>query len=162
METIVLLLALIIIGIIGFTIMKKLDDFLKKSRHQQKYVLENRKDVIKIACENPIMLSSVSTALEKISKEFKKTSFYFYTGCRTDIQKMMENESVDIILLMEEIDVRNNESYGEKVSSFVPSSLPELLTGLTIEPIENQQMVMYVLWNERHITEKQRKLLSNI
>lgn len=161
METVVLLLFFIVIGITGF-IIKKLDVFHEENRKQEKCALESRENVIKIACENPIMLSSVSDALEKTAKEFKETSFYFYTGCRTDMQRMLENGSADIILLMEEMHVEDNGSYGKKIGSFFPSSLSEPLTGLTIEPIEKQQMVMCVLWNKKHITEKQRELISNI
>ncbi|MCI7813057.1 MAG: hypothetical protein SO016_08535 [Lachnospiraceae bacterium] len=159
MESIVLILVFIIVGIAGFGVMKKVDLFLAESCVVQKHISEGKENVIKIACENPIMLTSVCEALDKMAEEFRETSFCFYTGGRDDIQKMIENESVDIVLLMEEMDGNINSLYGKKQSFFVPASLEEPLTGLKIEPIEHQRMMMYVLWNERHITERQSQLL---
>ena len=72
---------------------------------------------------------------------------------------MLENESVDIILLMERLDAGITEEYGEKISSFLPHSLSEPMTGFVIEPLDDQQMNMYVVWKKEHITEKQRVLI---
>ena len=108
------------------------------------------------------MLSSVSDAFEKGGKELKDLSVYYYTGSRLDIQKMLEDKSVDILLLLEDENMDKDKCYGKKVSSFLPAALSEPVTGLSIEPVEHQEMVMYVLWNECYITEKQRKLLFNI
>lgn len=162
METSGLLLVFAIIGIIGFLVMKKVDVYLETSQNRSKDTLKSNKDVIRIACENPIMLTSISEALENTSKEFADILLYFYTGCASDIQKMLEDERADIILLLEDADMGKQGDYGRKASTFVPNSMTEPLTGLTIEPIESQQATMYVFWNERHITEKQRKLLFNI
>lgn len=162
MEGLAWLLIFIAIGIMGFIMVKKVDDYTEEIRNQKQDTLKSREDIIKIACENPMMLSCVSKAIEKKEKDFKKTSFYFYTGCEADLWRMLEHENVDMILLMEKPDIVNKEDYGEKESSFVPSSMPEPTTGLTVEPIENQQESMYVLWNENRITEGMQKLLSNI
>lgn len=162
MEVVVLLLVFIGIGVVGFFAVKKWDAFLEKNQEQSMGRIEGRKDVIKIACENPIMLSAVSDAVGKTFKEFQKTSFYFYTGSGTDIRKMLENGKADMIFLMEEPEVEEKEQYGKKESSFVPFSLTEPFTGLTIEPVESERKVMYALWREERITEKGRRLLSII
>lgn len=162
MEIAVLLLVLFAIGMISFLIIKKLDISLEKQQNQESCSSENREHVIKIACENPIMLSSVSDAFEKGGKELKDLSVYYYTGSRPDIQKMLEDKRVDILLLLEDETMDKDKCYGKKVSSFLPAALSEPMTGLSIEPVEHQEMVMYVLWNECCITEKQRKLLFNI
>lgn len=161
MSTIILLLFFAGMVILGFTAMKKLDVFLAENVQKESH-LKCGENIIKIACENPIMLSSVSEKLETFSKECKQISFYFFTGCRTDLRRMLENESVDLVLLMEDMNVGDKESYGKKVSTFFPSSLSEPMTGFKVEPLENQQMNMYVLWKETHITEKQRMLLPYI
>ena len=161
MTTIVLLLFFVGMLILGFAAMKKLDVFLAENA-QKDSGMKSGENVIRIVCENPIMLSSVLEKLETFSKECKEISFYFFTGCRTDIQRMLENDSVDLVLLMEDMNVGDKESYGKKVSTFFPSSLSEPMTGFTVEPLENQQMNMYVLWKEKHITEKQRMLIPYI
>ena len=74
MEIAVLLLVLFAIGMISFLIIKKLDISLEKQQNQESCSSENREHVIKIACENPIMLSSVSDAFEKGGKELKDLS----------------------------------------------------------------------------------------
>lgn len=162
METAVLLLGFVIIGVTGCIIAGRIDVFLERSRNRQEDLSENRDSVIRIACENPMMLFSFSHALNKSSKEFEGASFCFYTGSKADIQGMMDEEDIDIVLLMEEPDMENREHYGEKVSSFVPATLPEPVTGVGIEPIVNQKRAMYVLWNKRHITGKQQKALSDM
>ena len=156
MEMIMLLLIFIIIGMIGFIMMNKIDAFLEQSK--QIDVLKNREDVIRIVCENPIMLPYISEKIEKNKKEFNGIFFHFYTGCREDI----ENGNYDIILLMGEPSAREYEHYEKKTSSFVPASISELLTGMIIEPVENQKAIMYVLWNEKYITETKRKMISMI
>ena len=162
MESAVLVVIFLAIGIMGFLMIRELDAFLGENMSSRQSMPGSGEEVIKIACENPIMLSSVSAAFEKSPKDVRKISFCFYTGCKTDIERMIENESVDIVLLMEKMDIPNDKKYEEKVSSFTPSSLKEPLTGLVIEPIQMEQREMYVLWNERRITEKQRKLISNM
>lgn len=164
METVVLLLVFIIIGIMGYIVMNKLGASLEEIQRCRDSERAGGMDIIRIACENPTMLSAVSCAVDKMLGEFRKISFCFYTGCRDDIQKMLENGNADIVLLTEEGDIGIGKSgeYGKKVSSFVPISLMEPLTGLRIEPVEKQQMAMYVIWQERHMTEEQRRLLSNI
>lgn len=162
MEMVMLLLVFIIIGMIGFAIMKKVDTFLEENQSRQMDALKNREDVIRIVCENPIMLPYISEKIEKNKKEFNGISFHFYTGCREDIEKALENGNYDIILLMGETSAREYEHYEKKTSSFVPGSISELLTGMIIEPIENQKAIMYVLWNEKYITETKRKMISMI
>lgn len=77
METVVLMLVFIAIGCVGFFVMKKLDTGLEEIRNQSQNASEHREDVIKIACENPIMLSSVAAVLDSNSEKFKATSFIF-------------------------------------------------------------------------------------
>ena len=96
METVVLLLIFIITGSMGFLVMRKLDAALAKIRRQPEYITESREDVIKIVCENPIMLSSVAAALDQMPKEYKKkTSFCCDTASKEDIQKMIDKEKID-------------------------------------------------------------------
>ena len=71
MESIVLILVFIIVGIAGFGVMKKVDLFLAESCVVQKHISEGKENVIKIACENPIMLTSVCEALDKMAEEFR-------------------------------------------------------------------------------------------
>lgn len=52
METVALLFVFAIIGVIGFSIMKRLDAFLEESWKQSENAIENREDIKKIACEN--------------------------------------------------------------------------------------------------------------
>lgn len=162
MELVVLLLVFIGIGMIGFFAVKKWDVFLEENRKPSTSTKESREDIIKIACENPIMLSAVSEAVGKDAKEFQRTSFFFYTGSGTDVRNMLEKEKADMIFLMEEPKEEEKKQYGEKESSFVPASLSEPFTGLAIEPVESKRKVMYALWKEECITEKGRKLLSKI
>lgn len=162
METIVIFSIFFIIVIIGLIAVKQVDAYMEKISVNQNEDMEIRENMIKIACENPVMMSSVSKAIEKEAKKLQDTSFVFYTGSRTDIQKMMKNEIVDIILLMNEAGIDNNENYGEKVSSFVSCSLEEATTGILIEPVNRNRTVMYVLWDKSHITEKHSLLLANI
>lgn len=161
MNIIVLLLFFLGMAILGFAIMKKLDVFLINNV-QSKNDMNSEKNVIRIACDNPIMLTSILEKLETFSREYKEISFYFFTGYRTDIKKMLENESIDLVFLMEDMNIGDKECYGKKVSSFFPQPLTEPITGFTIEPLENQQMNMYVLWKKTHITEEQRMLLPYI
>ena len=135
---------------IGFIIMNKMDAFLEKSK--QRSTLKNREEVIRIVCENPIMLSYIFEKIEKNKKELDGIFFCFYTGCREDIEKILENGKYDIILLMREPSDKTYEYYEKKISSFAPASISEPLTGMKIEPIENQKATMYVLWNKKYIT----------
>lgn len=159
METVVLILVLLMIGCTGFWIVKKIDIFTEISS-QEKHISENRETVIRIACENPIMLPSLSCALEKASGELERTSFYLYTGCRTDIRKMLEDGSADIVILMEKEADDLTEGIEKRVSSFTPSSLWDPSTGLQVEPAKSGSRRMYVLLNPRYAGEKQRILFS--
>lgn len=124
--------------------------------------MENRENQIKIGCENPIMLSSLSEKIENHKQEFAGNSFSFYTGCREEIVQFLNEGNCDIVLLLGEMMVENYRYNIKKLSSFIPSSVYEPLTGIPIEPIENQSAVMYILWNEKYMTETKRKLISYI
>lgn len=160
MEAIMLLLIFILIGFIGFIIMKNVDAFFEERRNGQMYAIENREDIIRIVCENPIMLPYVSKKIEEQKKEFKRISFCFYTGCRDDIEKALADGNYDIALFIGEPGAGEDGCYRKKISSFVPASIYESLTGLDIEPVESERTVMYVLWNEKYITEIKRKMIS--
>ncbi|MDY3918294.1 MAG: hypothetical protein SOZ59_04730 [Candidatus Limivivens sp.] len=170
MGAVVLLLGFLAVGGMGFFFMRKLDGFLEENRCRQETDSVNGGEILRLACENPMMLASVTGAVEKAAEEFRETSFYFYTGGREELQKMLENERVDVILLMEEPEEmrQNVQKYGKiggyerRKSFFIPAALTEPSTGLRIEPIENHRRVMYILWNERTISEKQRRLLASV
>ena len=159
MEAVVLILVLLMIGGIGFWVVKKIDVFTEISS-QEKHISENRETVIRIACENPIMLPSLSSALEKTSGELERTSFYLYTGSRADVREMLENGSTDIALLMEKTEEELAEGIEKKVSSYTPASLWDPSTGLQVEPVRSGQRRMYVLLNRKYAGEKQRLLFS--
>ena len=165
MEIIEFLLLFLIIGILGFLLMKKTGMFLEEveeNRNLLKSVPQPGEQSIAIACENPVMLSAINCALEKSSNELHGISYRFYTGDRKEIQKMLEEHRVDVILLLEKADLKEKGNYGEKTGSFAPFTLSESLTGIIIEPVRKEQTTMYVFWDEGRITENQRKLLSYI
>lgn len=162
MEKAVLVFVVLMIGILGLGIMKRLSLFIGECHKQMEPSIDAGEDVIRIACENPIMLSCVTNALEEIAKEFEQTTFCFYTGGKKEIRRMLEEERIDIALLMGEMGEELSGNFQKRESSFAPSALLEPFTGLPVKPIEDRRKVMYVLWNERHVTKKQLRLLSNL
>ena len=162
MEMVVFIVIFIIAWKIGLIIMNKIDLFLEKDQNYPISILENREDIIKIACENPIVLTSIFQKIEKHEKEFKEISFHFYTGCREDSEKAFANGSYDIIILMKEPSLKDYGCYRKKKKSFIPTSLSYPLSGVVIEPIEKQNKDMYIFLNEKYITENKRKIFSNM
>lgn len=162
MEAAILLPILILGAIIGFFILKKADVFLEEGQNRENDAVKSGENVIKIACENPVMLPFITEKIDRQKREFSKISFYLFTGCREDIEKTLESGSCDLILLMGEAKAEEYKGFHKEVGYFIPSYVYEPLTELKIEPVEKNRMIMSVLWNEKNITETKRRLISVI
>lgn len=158
METVVLLLVFFAAGIIGYLFMKKVDCFTEENGNLNHNGVDSADNVIKVVCENPNMLSGIILKTDNMEKELK--SLCFYTGSREDIEKSLEKEDYDILLLTEEPNAPVYESYESKKGYYVPSSLTDQNIGFTINPVEGKQREMYILWKEEPLTETKRKLIS--
>lgn len=158
MEAIAYLLVFIIVVTVGFLAMKKLDIFMDENQREQQNQSECTNEIIKIACENPIMLSYVVEIIERQHKALETVAFEFYTGCREDIRQ--KQLSYDIIMLMTEPEYGAFPDCEHKEGMFHPSFAVEPFTNQKVKPIEKQKSLLYILWNEKNMTEAKRTLVS--
>lgn len=90
METVMLLLVLITTGIIGFIIMKKVDNFLAENSNEDSYARKNKENKLHTVCENSIAAPFISGKAEIKKRESMEKAFYLYkdsTGMGADGRK---------------------------------------------------------------------------
>ena len=82
---------------IGFYLMKRLDSFL--AENQKKISAENEgnpHDGLRIAFENPVIVSSVSGYLAVLSKAYSDCRFYFFIGTAEQIHCALDANRIDL------------------------------------------------------------------
>ena len=89
----VVLIIVFVSGIvaIGFYMMKRLDNFL--AENQKKITEEDAEkphDGLRIAFENPVIVSSAAEYLEMLSKAYSDCKFYFFTKILFDTNQLLQ------------------------------------------------------------------------
>ena len=87
MTDFLLAVVIIIFGVLGFFLMKRIDRFLESSRKEQVKLLESSEHYLRIGTSNPYVIDCCSEAFEKCEKKFPHFEVLFYSGTE---EKLME------------------------------------------------------------------------
>lgn len=102
MKDLILIAMMLALIIFGYYIMTKVDRFIEENQRMVDDEIRNGMQKVRIAAENPMLLDSVSSALESCGKADGRVSFFLSTGRAGRILEKLLDEQVDIVLLTEE------------------------------------------------------------
>lgn len=160
MTTIVGLFCVMILGTAGFYVMRQIDLLIKKNKILMNSNLHTGEDSIRIAFENPIMVESIILAMEKISQRYKNFCFYLYTGTVSDIMSSIKAESLDMAILMKEPAQGEVIAYKEITVPLVPAKVSIASIALVVEPLNEEESKMSVIWREKESSKVQREFIK--
>ena len=152
----VVLIIVFVSGIvaIGFYMMKRLDNFLAESQKKIKAKdAEKPHDGLRIAFENPVIVSSVAEYLEMLSKAYSDCILYSFIGTSEQIQRAIDTDCIDIGFVFSTIaddttvPLRTNEYYAGTL-------------GCSVELLESGQQYIRPIIAKRETEPKKAKMLK--
>ena len=141
---------------IGFYLMKRLDSFL--AENQKKISAENEgspHDGLRIAFENPVIVSSVSGYLAVLSEAYSDCRFYFFIGTAEQIHCALDANRIDLGFVLSateddtSIPLGTNEYYTDTLGCFV-------------ELLEAERQYICPVKADRAIEPKKQKMLAEL
>lgn len=121
--------------LLGYWVMKRLDEFLDWNRSQM--TDKNRaKDRISIAFEDPATIASIRDALTSLSKQSPAAEFYFYSGSFDEIASSIVSGRIDVALLITNKELRLSEGLFKMQ---IPCQYERLQTELEWEPLMKKE-----------------------
>lgn len=154
----VVLIIVFVSGIvaIGFYMMKRLDNFLAESQKKIKAKdAEKPHDGLRIAFENPVIVSSVAEYLEMLSQAYPDCNFYFFIGTAEQIHHAIETDYIDIGFILSTtaddttVPLRTNEYYADTL-------------GCSVELLEAYQQYIRPIIAKRETEPKKQKMLTDL
>ena len=146
----VVLIIVFVSGIvaIGFYMMKRLDNFLAESQKKIKAKdAEKPHDGLRIAFENPVIVSSVAEYLEMLSKAYSDCILYSFIGTSEQIQRAIDTDCIDIGFVDTTVSLRTNEYYAGTL-------------GCSVELLESGQQYIRPIIAKRETEPKKAKMLK--
>ena len=131
----------------GYYVVAKFGDFIEEN---QRLIAEGNRDGrchIHIASENPILLDSISSALESCSEATPHIEFFLSCGKRKHLLDKLLNERIDILILSDECPKQLEPEYA---STLIPCEEQEqYITSLGL-PAENtdKEKWIRVVWKK--------------
>lgn len=154
----VVLIIVFVSGIvaIGFYMMKRLDNFLAENHKKiTAKAAEKPHDGLRIAFENPVIVSSVAEYLEMLSKTYSDCKFYFFIGTSEQIQRAIDTDCIDIGFVLSTtaddtmVSLRTNEYFAGTL-------------GCSVELLEAYQQYIRPIIAKRETEPKKQKMLADL
>ena len=157
MKDLILAGALLLMGILGYMIMTRLDIFLEKNR--RKMLDQKSEKQIRIAAESPFLAGSIVPAIELCEKEGPSTAFCLYSGQPENLFKSLSQGQVDLLILSEGTIFRKESGYEYMLLPFRKTIVTVDGFDETVSGMEDSNLV-YVVWNSRIVSPNRDWLLS--
>lgn len=157
MKDLILAGALLLMGILGYMIMTRLDIFLEKNR--RKMLDQKSEKQIRIAAESPFLAGSIVPAIDLCLKEGPSTGFSLCSGKPEDLLKCLSQGQVDLLILSEGTIFEKEEGYEYMLLPFRKSAVKVDGFDETISSMEDSNLV-YVLWNNQILSPNRDWLIS--
>lgn len=148
MKDMILICSMAAIFVFGYFIMKKIDAFVEEN--QRAIQEENKKNrcLIRIAAETPLLIPSISHAMEDCSWINPCIEFSVSSGRAEPMLRKLQDGNIDILLLDEETaDYFHTEFQSVKIP-YRSGSIMDMENGFPIENADEIRSVC-VLWNQR-------------
>lgn len=119
---------------------------------------ENNRYLIRIATENPMLIGSISSAMEKCSGMYPHMEFSIVSGRAKRLFRDLENGTIDIVLLSEDSIIQQPIPFGHMMIPYTPGVVTEIGIGLSIENLDTDHSV-YVYWNKQNDSDAGKKIV---
>lgn len=142
--------------IFGYFLMKQLDCFLAENKKRiSAGIGVKQSDGLRIAFENPVIISSVSEGLELLSKKNPDCKLYFFIGTAEQIHIALENNRIDIGFVL--LTTRDDAAVPLRKTDYYSDTL-----GCSVELLEaGQQYIGLLSRNDKMVTQH-RKMLKEL
>lgn len=159
MKSAILLLSILAAVAWGYVCTVKLESVIKRAVRGEPCPFRKKREAFKIMLENPIMADSLLETIKK-SKSLDEFAVFFYTGTMEEIREQAAGNKVDMAVFLHEPDQAAWRGYSKKKILFSPSQVRVPAADLPVDPVSRQAAEMYVIWNNRKITDRQRKVIT--
>lgn len=150
MTYLLLIVVIIIFGVLGFFLMKRIDCFLEKNRKEQVKLLESSERYLRIGVSNPYVIDSCSDAVEKCGKKFPDFEVLFYSGTEEELLKAFLANRLDLLFLPEKSAVKMDDDYCSKEIELSCVSTIMSDAGLTVEFVGEKKNKLKSFWKQDH------------
>ncbi len=148
MQDFLLLLAVAVIFVFGYFVIKKLDCFLESNRTTEGLLLTANKNSLKIGFSNPLAAECLSDVFEKYSKMKPEISVFLFSGTEDELNREFSTHRLDVIFLP--VSAAVPEKMRGNIREVLLSYTPVIMkySCLPIEPITKECISYHVLWSE--------------
>ena len=147
MTDFLLAVVIIIFGVLGFFLMKRIDRFLESSRKEQVKLLESSEHYLGIGTSNPYVIDCCSEAFEKCEKKFPHFEVLFYSGTEEKLMEAFLAHKLDLLLLSENSVVKMD-GYCLKEIELPCTSTMMSGSSLTVELVGEKQSKLTAFWKQ--------------
>lgn len=148
MQDLLLLAAIAATFVLGWFLMKRLDDLLENNCQAQELQPESVGDTLRIGFSDPFLADSIGGILEQCSKRCSGISTYLFQGTEQELVKRLSAHRLNVIFLPEDADVPAKLHYNVREVRLSCTPVMMKYGGLPIEPIAKERIMQKVLWSE--------------
>ena len=150
MTYLLLVVVIIIFGVSGFFLMKRIDCFLERNRKEQVKLLESSEHYLRIGVSNPYVIDSCSEAVEKCGKKFPDFEVLFYSGTEEELVKAFFAHKLDLLFLAEKSVAKMEDDCCSKEIELSCVSTIMSDAGLTVEFVGEKKNRLKSFWKPDH------------
>lgn len=132
----------------GYYIMTKVDRFIEEN---QRLILDesrNGQRKVRIGAESPMLLDSVTSALDSCSNADVRIAFFLSSGKKTRLLEKLRAEQIDIVLVAEDRTEQLGREYASLRIPHERNATSVTFLGLPVEDL-NEDSWIQVVWNKR-------------
>ena len=147
MKDFILICTTLAMFVFGYYITRKVDTLLEKNTEMIEKEQLNKKHLIKIAAETPMLLNSVAAALEYCVDANSNIEFAVSSGRSGKLLHNLSDGVTDLVLLTEDSAAETNPDFEYIRIPFCQGSEAAEAFGLKVQNLYEDKTV-YVLWNK--------------
>ncbi len=157
MRDLILAAGFLLMGLLGYLLMSKVDQFLENNRKNM--IKKTGDKQILIAAESPFLAGSIMPAVELCEKEGPSTAFFLYSGQPESLLKSLTEGQVDLLILSEGTIFKKEEGYEYMLLPFRNTVVTVDGFDQVVNGMEEANLV-YVVWNSRIVSPNRDWLIS--
>ncbi|SCH81194.1 Uncharacterised protein [uncultured Clostridium sp.] len=150
MTDFLLAVVIIIFGVLGFFLMKRVDRFLENSRKEQVKLLESSERYLRIGTANPYVIDACAEAFEKCEKKFPNSEVQFYSGIEEKLIEALMAHKLDLVFLPENSVVKMDTDCRSKAIELSCASTIMSEASVTVELVGEKKSRLKAFWERDH------------
>lgn len=160
MKDLILILVMAAVFAFGYYIMTRVDRFTEENQRMISHANRQGQCPVRIAAEHPMLLGSVTSALENCSRADPHIAFFLSSGRAAHLLEKLLDEQIDIVLLS---DTSSDLLSASCTSLLLPrenKAAAVSILGLPVEPLEDDARVRVVWKKQRRAKDRDRVIFA--